>query len=95
MVDKTHQSTDDDLALINGRAGADGAALGSGPGRLGVLFDTTNRGFGCGRLGWATAAAVGTVALTTRLGDVLERLVKLGRHCVGEVRQTKRVSVGR
>lgn len=101
LIEKTYQSTDDDFAFIHGGGRADGAALGSGPGRLGVFLHSTNGGFGCSSLGWAAAAAVCTTALATSLGDVLERLVKLGRHgwrvvVVCEIRQMmKRVCVGR
>lgn len=92
LVDKTYKSTNDDFAFIHRRGRADGAALGSGPGSLGVFLHSTNGGFGCSSLGRAAAAAVGTAALATRLGDVLERLVKLGRHgwrvvLVCEIRQ--------
>lgn len=68
---------------------ADGCTLSSTSGSLGVLLHSSNRRL-CHLSG--TAAATGTTALATGLGDVIERLVELGRHV--EWRENRRLSIG-
>jgi hypothetical protein len=81
----TYQVADNDLAFSSsGKSGADNCSGGGGSSRLasgvlrsgGVLGDTSSRDSGL----VTTARATGVVAASA--GNLLEGLVKLGRHCV-------------
>lgn len=80
----TYQSADDDFALIHRGSRANGRSLCSASGGLGALLDSSNGRLGGSSLGSTAATTiVSTAALATGLGDVLKRLVELGRHGYG------------
>jgi hypothetical protein len=81
----TYQVADNNLAFSSsGKSGADDSSSGGGSSRLatgvlgsgGVLGDTSSRDSGL----ITTARTTGVVAASA--GNLLEGLVKLGRHCV-------------
>lgn len=81
-----YQSADDDFALMHWGSRADGRSLCSASSRLGALLDSSHGRLGSSSLGSTAAATiVSAAALTAGLGDVLERLVELGRHDYGGV----------